>query len=67
MISSRVIAYYDCIVVGSGIVRNITPEQATKIDMDPYVEDFTGDIMRLSQNKQDAQLMKTIVENSRGG
>jgi succinate dehydrogenase/fumarate reductase flavoprotein subunit len=48
------------------IVRNVTPEQASKIDMDPYtVEDFTGDIKRLGQDKPDAKLVKSMVESSR--
>jgi succinate dehydrogenase/fumarate reductase flavoprotein subunit len=48
------------------IVRNVTPEQAAKIDIDPYtVDDFTRDIMRLGQNKPDEKLVKTMVEHSR--
>ncbi|KAG1745850.1 uncharacterized protein EDB91DRAFT_1236183 [Suillus paluster] len=48
------------------IVHNVTPEQAIKIDMDPYtVEDFTKDIMRLGKDKPDAKLVKTMVESSR--
>ncbi|KAG1848750.1 FAD binding domain-containing protein [Suillus subalutaceus] len=48
------------------IVRNVTPEQASKIDMDPYtVEDFIGDIKRLGQDKPDAKLVRSMVESSR--
>ncbi|KIJ17719.1 succinate dehydrogenase [Paxillus involutus ATCC 200175] len=48
------------------IVNNVTPEQARVIDMEPYtVDDFVGDIMRLGENKPDAVLVKTMVEDSR--
>ena len=48
------------------IVTNVTTEQAEKIDVAPYTADeFIGDIMRLGQNKPNAELVKTMVANSR--
>ncbi|KAI6138776.1 hypothetical protein BKA82DRAFT_999425 [Pisolithus tinctorius] len=48
------------------IVRNVTPEQAQKIDVEPYsLDDFFGDIMRLGDNKPDAVLVETMVRHSR--
>ncbi|KAF8120582.1 FAD binding domain-containing protein [Boletus edulis] len=48
------------------IVTNVTAEQAEKIDVAPYTADeFTGDIMRLGENKPNAELVKALVENSR--
>ncbi|KIJ64491.1 hypothetical protein HYDPIDRAFT_89939 [Hydnomerulius pinastri MD-312] len=48
------------------IVTNVTPEQAEKIDIEPYtVDDFVGDIMRLGENKPDAVLVNTMVTESR--
>ncbi|KAL5501688.1 hypothetical protein ACEPAH_8948 [Sanghuangporus vaninii] len=47
------------------IVHNVSPEQAALIDMDPYrAENFTQDIMRLSQGKSDEALVKELVDNS---
>jgi succinate dehydrogenase/fumarate reductase flavoprotein subunit len=48
------------------IVTNVTAEQAEKIDVASYTaDDFIGDIMRLGENKPNAELVKTMVENSR--
>ncbi|KAI5986117.1 hypothetical protein EDD15DRAFT_2389931 [Pisolithus albus] len=48
------------------IVRNVTPEQARRIDIDPYsFDDFFGDIMHLGDNKPDAMLVEAVVRNSR--
>lgn len=50
------------------IVHNVPPSSdlASKIDVDPYTaQDFFNDIMRLSDNKSDAGLVKALVDNSR--
>lgn len=48
------------------IVTNVTAEQAEKIDVTPYTaDDFVGDVMRLGENKPNAELVRTMVENSR--
>lgn len=48
------------------IVTNVTAEQASKIDVAPYTEDdFIGDIMRLGENKPNAELVRTMVDHSR--
>ncbi|KAG6376936.1 FAD binding domain-containing protein [Boletus reticuloceps] len=48
------------------IVTNVTAEQAEKIDVAPYTADeFIGDIMRLGENKPNAELVQALVENSR--
>lgn len=49
------------------LVQNVSPDLATKIDMDPYTaEEFTSDIVRLGDGKSDATLVKAVVEGSRG-
>lgn len=48
------------------IVRNVTPEQAQKIDIEPYsFDNFFGDIMHLGDNKPDTVLVEAVVRNSR--
>ncbi|KAI5121397.1 hypothetical protein M0805_003169 [Coniferiporia weirii] len=48
------------------IVRNVSPELATTIDMDPYTtDDFSNDIMRLSDNRSDSTLAQELVNGSR--
>lgn len=48
------------------IVRNVSPEMVSTIDMDPYsLKDFTHDTMRLSDNRSDTTLVQQLVENSR--
>ena len=48
------------------IVTNVTPTQASQIDIEPYTaEQFTSDIMRLGNGRSDARLVATLVENSR--
>ncbi|KAJ3789198.1 FAD/NAD(P)-binding domain-containing protein [Lentinula aff. detonsa] len=48
------------------IVQNVTPEQAKRIDLDPYSrEDFIEDIMRLSGRRSDPTLAASLVDNSR--
>ncbi|THG97041.1 hypothetical protein EW026_g4901 [Hermanssonia centrifuga] len=48
------------------IVHNVTPDMASKIDMDPYTEeDFTSDIMRVGEGKPNPALVKAVVESSR--
>lgn len=48
------------------IVKNVSPDQALTIDMDPYrADDFTRDVMRLSGNRSDKALVKELVDNSR--
>lgn len=48
------------------IVHNVSPEQASLIDMDPYrAEDFTRDVMRLSHGRSDETLVQELVGDSR--
>lgn len=48
------------------VVRNVTPEIAASIDMDPYsAEDFTRDIMRLGDGKSHPEMVKAVVDGSR--
>lgn len=48
------------------LVCNVTAEQASQIDVDPYTaEQFTDDIMRLGDGKPDTALVKALVEGSR--
>ncbi|KZT51455.1 FAD/NAD(P)-binding domain-containing protein [Calocera cornea HHB12733] len=48
------------------IVNNVSPEMKDKIDLDPYTaENYTGDIMRLGQNRPDPAMVKALVDNSR--
>ncbi|KAF5389194.1 hypothetical protein D9757_003437 [Collybiopsis confluens] len=48
------------------IVRNVTPEQAQVIDMEPYTrEEFVEDIMRLGARRSDPSLVAALVDNSR--
>ena len=47
------------------IVPNVDPKLVTTIDMEPYThEQFTGDIMRLSDGRSDPALVKAIVDDS---
>ncbi|THH11003.1 hypothetical protein EW145_g941 [Phellinidium pouzarii] len=48
------------------VVRNVSPAAAATIDLDAYTpEDFTRDIMRLSDNRSDAALVHALVNDSR--
>ncbi|ESK89221.1 fumarate reductase flavoprotein subunit [Moniliophthora roreri MCA 2997] len=48
------------------IVKNVTPEQADKIDMEPYTADeFKSDIMRLGGGQSDGPLVDAVVNGSR--
>ena len=47
------------------IVPNVVPELAATIDMEPYThEQFTKDIMRLSDGRSDPALVKALVDGS---
>ena len=47
------------------IVSNVDPKLAATIDMEPYThEQFTKDIMRLSDGRSDPALVKALVDNS---
>lgn len=47
------------------VVPNVDPKLAATIDMEPYTnEQFTNDIMRLSDGRSDPALAKALVENS---
>ncbi|KAL1950826.1 hypothetical protein VTO73DRAFT_5950 [Trametes versicolor] len=49
------------------VVQNVSAEAAKNIDMDPYTaEDFTRDIMRLGDGRSDPQVVKAVVDGSRG-
>lgn len=49
------------------IVCNVTPEQASDIDMEPYAaEEFTSDIMRLGDGQSNPGLVEAVVQDSRG-
>ena len=48
------------------LVRNVPPEIADTIDMEPYTaEDFTKDINRLGNDRADPALVKAVVDGSR--
>ncbi|EGN98453.1 hypothetical protein SERLA73DRAFT_109955 [Serpula lacrymans var. lacrymans S7.3] len=48
------------------IVNNVTVEQATLIDMEPYTtENYIADIMRLGNSQSDPILVKSMVDHSR--
>ncbi|TFK52254.1 FAD/NAD(P)-binding domain-containing protein [Heliocybe sulcata] len=48
------------------VVSNVSPEKADTIDMEPYTkDDFTGDIMRLSNNRSDPDIVRAVVDGSR--
>ena len=48
------------------IVNNTPPEQASRIDMEPYTaEDFQSDLNRMTDNRTDPALSKALVEDSR--
>jgi succinate dehydrogenase/fumarate reductase flavoprotein subunit len=48
------------------IVTNVSAEQASQIDIDPYTaQQFTSDIMRLGNGRSDAKLVEAVVSNSR--
>jgi len=47
------------------IVPNVDPELVTTIDMEPYThEQFTKDIMRLSDERSEPSLVKVLVDDS---
>lgn len=47
------------------IVPNVDPELAAAIDMEPYThEQFTKDIMRLSDERSEPSLVKVLVDDS---
>lgn len=47
------------------LARNVTPEKAEKIDMQPYTEtDFMNDIKRVTNNRSDPNLASTLVTES---
>ena len=47
------------------IVPNVDPKLAATIDMEPYThEQFTKDIMRLSNGRSETSLVKVLVEDS---
>lgn len=47
------------------IVSNVDPELAGTVDMEPYThEQFTGDIMRLSDGRSDPTLVQALVDDS---
>ncbi|KAH9920490.1 uncharacterized protein B0H18DRAFT_1086395 [Fomitopsis serialis] len=48
------------------IVTNVAPETAATIDMDPYTpQQFTDDLMRLSDGRSDPAMVKAVVDGSR--
>jgi succinate dehydrogenase/fumarate reductase flavoprotein subunit len=48
------------------IVKNVTTDMASKIDMEPYTHaGFTEDIMRLGDRRSDPALVKSLVDQSR--
>jgi succinate dehydrogenase/fumarate reductase flavoprotein subunit len=48
------------------IVENVPPELASCIDVDPYsADDFVDDIVRVSEGRSDARLVRTVVDRSR--
>ena len=47
------------------IIPNILPSFAATIDMEPYThEEFTNDIMRLSDGQSDPELVKALIDDS---
>lgn len=49
-----------------GLVSNVTPSQASRIDLEPYTaEQFTSDIQRLSSGRSDQHLVGAVVGESR--
>lgn len=47
------------------VIHNVDLKLATTIDMEPYThEQFTEDIMRLSEGRSDPLLVKALVDNS---
>lgn len=49
-----------------GLVSNVTPSQASQIDLEPYTaEQFAADIQRLSGGRSDKNLVDTVVSESR--
>lgn len=48
------------------LVHNVSDEMRSKIDMDPYTpEDFMTDINKVTSNRSDPLLAKTLVDESR--
>jgi len=48
------------------IVENVPPELASCIDVDPYsADDFADDIVRVSEGRSDARLVRAVVDGSR--
>lgn len=47
------------------IVNNVTPEQAKKIDLNPYTkDDFQKDFDRVCQGRSDPELARTLIDDS---
>jgi hypothetical protein len=48
------------------LVEEVPPELVACIDVDPYsAEDFTDDIVRVSEGRSDVRLVRTVVDGSR--
>ena len=48
------------------VVPGVSPELVSRTDIDPYSEeDFTNDIVRMSDGRSDMQLVKAVVDGSR--
>ena len=47
------------------LVENVTPQTASKIDMEPYTErDFMNDLKRVTNNRSDPELANILVNKS---
>ncbi|KAM0325827.1 hypothetical protein ACHAQA_007129 [Verticillium albo-atrum] len=47
------------------LVNNVSPEQAAKIELAPYLEqDFSNDIERVCSGRSDPELARVLVQNS---
>jgi len=48
------------------LVSNVTPGEASHIDLEPYTEEqFTSDIQRMTNGRSDSKLIKEVVKESR--
>ena len=48
------------------LVSNVTPDEASRIDLEPYTEEqFTSDVQRLSNGRSDPELIEEVVKGSR--
>lgn len=48
------------------LVSNVTPGEASQIDLEPYTEEqFTSDIQRMSNGRCDSKLVEEVVKGSR--